>query len=49
MAAVEVTGSTMKYELRYLVQYPEVQQKLRDEVYRVVGTERLPGMDDMPK
>ncbi|KAF4523115.1 hypothetical protein B566_EDAN003129 [Ephemera danica] len=39
----------MKYELRYLVQYPEVQQKLRDEVYRVVGTERLPGMDDMPK
>jgi cytochrome P450 len=48
-AATEATGNAMMYGLRYLVQYPNVQRKLRDEIYRVVGTERLPGMDDIPQ
>ncbi|KAF4523114.1 hypothetical protein B566_EDAN003128 [Ephemera danica] len=45
----KTTSSTISYALRYMVQYPKVQDELRDELQRVVGTERLPGMDDVPK
>lgn len=49
LAGTETTASTVGFTLRYLIKYPEIQEKVRQEIHRVVGKERLPSMDDMPK
>jgi hypothetical protein len=48
-AGTETTSSTLAYALRYMVQYPSIQDEMRQELHRVIGTERLPGMDDIAK
>jgi cytochrome P450 family 2 subfamily U polypeptide 1 len=48
-AGTETTSSTIGYCIRYMVQHPAVQSKLRQELLREVGAQRLPSMDDMPK
>jgi methyl farnesoate epoxidase/farnesoate epoxidase len=48
-AGTETTSSTLAYSLRYMVQYPRVQDEMRQELYRVIGNERLPGIEDAPK
>jgi cytochrome P450 len=49
IAGTETTASTVGFALRYLIKYPEIQEKARQEIYSVVGKERLPSMEDMPK
>ena len=49
IAGTETTASTVGFTLRYLIKYPEIQEKARQEIYSVVGKERLPSSEDMPK
>ena len=44
----ETTANTLSWTWHLLSQYPEVLQKLRDEVYAVCG-DRLPALEDLPK
>lgn len=39
-------GQTLNYLWVYLVNYPEVQEKVQEEIDRVVGRSRLPNLDD---
>jgi cytochrome P450 len=47
LASSETTASTVGFTLRYLLKFPEIQQKVREEIHRVVGKERLPSTEDM--
>jgi cytochrome P450 len=49
LAGTETTASTVGFTLRYMIKFPEIQQKVREEIYRVVGKERMPSTEDMPK
>lgn len=49
IAGTETTSSTIGYCMRYMLQYPHIQHKLRDELLREIGRERLPTMEDMTK
>ncbi|XP_065352558.1 uncharacterized protein LOC135947516 [Cloeon dipterum] len=49
LAGTETTASSLGYFFLYLMQYPDVQEKMRQEIFRVVGRDRLPSLDDMPK
>jgi len=48
-AGTETTASTVGFTLRYLIKFPEIQQKVREEIYSVIGKERMPSAEDMPK
>ncbi|XP_065335068.1 methyl farnesoate epoxidase-like [Cloeon dipterum] len=48
LAGTETTASTTTFTLRYLIKYPEIQEKVRNEIYQVVGKDRLPSTEDMP-
>jgi hypothetical protein len=49
LGGTETTASTVGFALRYLIKFPEIQEKARQELYSVVGKERLPSTEDMPK
>jgi cytochrome P450 len=49
LAGTETTASSLGYFFLYLMQHPEEQEKMRQEIFRVVGRDRLPSLDDMPK
>lgn len=39
-------AQTLNYLWVHLVNYPEVQEKVQEEIDRVVGRSRLPNLDD---
>nr|XP_034342496.1 LOW QUALITY PROTEIN: cytochrome P450 2C70-like [Arvicanthis niloticus] len=45
-AETETTSSTMKYGLFLLLKHPEVTAKIQEEIARVIGSHRSPGMQD---
>lgn len=49
IAGTETTSGTIAYAMRYMLQYPHIQEKVRDEILREVGSERLPNMEDVTK
>ncbi|XP_059480644.1 methyl farnesoate epoxidase-like [Neocloeon triangulifer] len=49
LAGTETTASSLGYFFLYLMQYPKVQEKMRQEIFKVVGRDRLPSLEDMPK
>ncbi|KAH7691341.1 CBN-CYP-33C9 protein, partial [Aphelenchoides avenae] len=47
-AGQETTSSTLKWAVAYLLNNPEKQEKLHDELDEIVGSDRLITMSDMP-
>lgn len=45
-AGMETTATTLCWAVIYLLYYPQVQEKCYQEIYKTVGTERLPSMQD---
>ncbi|XP_070568876.1 cytochrome P450 2U1-like isoform X2 [Ptychodera flava] len=45
----ETTATTILWLILYMVAFPEVQQRVYDELKRVVGTDRRPNLEDKPK
>ena len=46
-AGSETTSSTMLWTILFLLHYPEVQNKVHEEIFKVVGSERQPELQDM--
>lgn len=49
VAGTETTASTLRWALVYLVNYPDIQDQICHDVIDVVGTDRLPCMQDKTK
>ncbi|XP_046547616.1 cytochrome P450 2D14-like [Haliotis rubra] len=49
LAGVITTKPTMYTALAAMVNFPEVQKKIQEEIQRVVGKDRLPGLEDRNK
>ena len=45
-AGLETTSTTLTWTFLLLALHPEVQEKLYEEIVEVVGTSRLPGLED---
>ena len=45
-AGYETTSTTLQWVIAYLVRYPECQREVQDELDKVVGRDRMPGLDD---
>ncbi|XP_071793340.1 cytochrome P450 2J4-like [Asterias amurensis] len=48
MAGTETTSSSLRWAVLYLMEYPEVQTKIQQEIDRVVGRNRFPRLADRP-
>lgn len=46
MTAWQQVAGTMLVFMHAMVCFPEVQARMRDEIHKVVGTDRLPSFDD---
>jgi len=46
LAGMETTASTLCWALLYLIHNPEVQQRLHQELDQVIGSDRLPELED---
>lgn len=49
IAGSETTNKSLGFIMLYLIREPEIQQKMQEEIDRVVGRERLPLLEDRPK
>jgi cytochrome P450 len=49
IAGNDTTATTVVLFILYMIQNPEAQRKGQEEMDRVVGTERLPTWEDIPK
>jgi cytochrome P450 len=47
-AGAETTSNTLSWSFYFLAKNPEVQEKMFQEIDAVVGTMRLPSVDDKP-
>lgn len=48
-AGTESSATTLRWGLAYMINYPEIQEKVQQEIDRVVGQSRQPTMADRPK
>ncbi|CAI5452796.1 unnamed protein product [Caenorhabditis angaria] len=48
LAGMETTSNSLRWHIAYMMKYPEIQQKVREEILSVVGVSRLPTMADKP-
>ncbi|XP_022087534.1 cytochrome P450 2J2-like [Acanthaster planci] len=47
-AGTETTASTVLWLISFVLKYPEVQEKIQQEIYEVVGSDRQPSCEDRP-
>lgn len=47
-AGSETTSNTLAFAILYMLHYPDVMRKVKEELNRVVGVERLPKLIDRP-
>uniref|UniRef100_A0A3P8Y2Z7 Cytochrome P450, family 2, subfamily AD, polypeptide 2 n=1 Tax=Esox lucius TaxID=8010 RepID=A0A3P8Y2Z7_ESOLU len=47
-AGTETTGTTLRWALVFMMNYPETQEKVQAEIDRVIGQSRQPNMSDRP-
>ncbi|XP_060575779.1 steroid 17-alpha-hydroxylase/17,20 lyase-like [Ruditapes philippinarum] len=47
-AGIDTTRYTLKGAILHMVAFPDIQEKVQEEIDRVVGKDRLPGIDDRP-
>lgn len=47
-AATETSSGTLMVFLLAMIKFPEVQRKAQEEIDRVIGSDRLPGFQDLP-
>ena len=43
---METTSTTLTWAMLYMARYPQVQRKVQEELDRVVGTDRMAGLED---
>ncbi|XP_063322079.1 cytochrome P450 2J2-like [Pelmatolapia mariae] len=48
-AGTETSSTTLRWALVFMMNYPEIQEKVQAEIDRVVGQSRLPTLTDRPK
>jgi cytochrome P450 len=48
-AGSDTTTNTLGWAFLYLLNYPDVQAKIRKELDRVIGSDRLPTLNDRKK
>ncbi|XP_005923249.1 cytochrome P450 2J2 [Haplochromis burtoni] len=48
-AGTETSSTTLRWALVFMINYPEIQEKVQAEIDRVVGQSRLPTLTDRPK
>ncbi|XP_034002506.1 cytochrome P450 2J6-like [Trematomus bernacchii] len=48
LAGTETTSTTLQWALVYLIKYPDIQEKVKAEIDRVIGHNRQPSMADRP-
>ena len=49
LAGSETTSNTIEFAILFMILYPEVQKKVQAEIDAVIGTSRLPSIQDKPK
>ncbi|XP_022087530.1 cytochrome P450 2J3-like isoform X3 [Acanthaster planci] len=47
-AGTDTTSSTLLWLISFVLKYPEVQEKIQQEIYEVVGSDRQPSCEDRP-
>ncbi|OCT77826.1 cytochrome P450 1B1 [Xenopus laevis] len=47
-ASQDTLSTALQWVIFYLIRYPEIQSKIRDELDRIIGKDRLPCIEDQP-
>ncbi|XP_053403116.1 cytochrome P450 2D15-like [Mercenaria mercenaria] len=48
MAGIDTSRFTLSGAILHMVAFPDIQEKVQEEIDRVVGRDRLPGINDRP-